>query len=179
MAWYCRSERPAAAVTGFLQGGAPVEERFAPDPWLVCAAHLGFYCMDTAEISLPAYPAQEGTDGDIPAGLRVAHLERDDTPEIFGMQGSAGYPAAIVAAGSEPAQNIRPALLDPGIDIRRCWRDRGTEDPAADTALLTGFVFRFRHDHAASLPSSSGIRTKVGIGSVLPIVPAAGCMRIG
>jgi hypothetical protein len=125
--------------------------------------------MDPAEVPFPGHPAQEGADRDILAGIGMAHAKRDNAPEIAGRQAGAGHGCPVLDERDKPAQDISPPLLHPDKDVRCSRRDARTEDPAAEPALLAGFLFRFRIIHAISSPFSSGIWTKVCIGSVLCI----------
>ncbi len=89
------SEWTSAVPVSFCQGPAPVEVGLAPDPWLVGAAHIGFYQMDPAEVPLFCYPAQERADRDILTGVGIAHLNRHNIPEIFRNEIGTVYRCAV------------------------------------------------------------------------------------
>ncbi len=135
------SERTSAVPVGFSQSPAAVEVGLAPDPRLVGAAHIGFHLVDPAEVPLFCYTAQERTDRDVLTRVRVTHLNRHNIPEIFRDEIGTLYRWAFFHERDKPAQDISPLLFHPDIHIRYSWCDTGTEDPAAESALLTGFFF--------------------------------------
>ena len=146
------SERPAALPVSLQESRAAVEIGLAPDPWLIGAAHLGFYGMDSAEIPVPGHAAQEGADRDKLTGVGISHLERNNIPEIAGRETGAGNSSTVLHERDKPAQDFAPALLHPDIDVRCSRRNTRAEDPAAEPALLTGFFFLVRPVHAISSP---------------------------
>jgi len=126
---------------------APFEVSLAPDPWLVGAAHIRFYEMDPAEVPGFCHPAQERTNRHKISGIGIAHLERDHTSKVFGYEIETVYRRGGLPVCDKPAQDIRPSLLDPEIHIRGSRRNSGTEDPAAEPALLTGFILYCKFIH--------------------------------
>ena len=119
---------------------APVEIGLAPDPRLVIATHFRFHGMDTAEIPVFCYSLQERADRDIFPGIGIAQFDGYDIPEISGPDIGTGNPRTIFHGCEIPPQDISPLLPHPGIQIGNRWRDTGAEDPAAEPALLAGFV---------------------------------------
>src|SRR5512136_471046 len=103
--------------------------------------------MDTAEITRPCNPAQKRAYRDILPCFRVAHLERYYGTKVPGGERCAGHGCTILQESNKPAQDIGPLLLHPEVYIRRCGRDSRPEDPAAEPALLTGFIIRLRFVH--------------------------------
>ena len=144
------SERPPALPVNPFEGRTLVEIGLAPDPWLVSAAHLGFHCMNPADISYLFHAAQKGADRDVLTSIGMAHLERDYVPEISGRETGAGNGCTVLHECNKPAQDVGPPLLYPEEHVRLCWRNTGTEDPAAEPALLTRFVIRYLSIHAVS-----------------------------
>ena len=106
--------------------------------------------MDPAEISRLFHTAQEGADRDVLTGIGMAHLERDNVPEISGRETRAGNSSTILHECNKPAQDVGPPLLYPKEHVRLCRRNTGAEDPAAEPALLTRFVNRYRLVRAVS-----------------------------
>jgi hypothetical protein len=150
-----KSERTSAVTVGFSQSPAAVEVGLTPDPRLVGAAHIGFDLMDPAEIALFCYTAQERADRDVLTVFRIAHLNRHNIPEIFRYEIGTLYRWAFFHERDKPAQDIGPVLFHPDIHIRYGWCDTGTEDSAAESALLTGFFFCCQVIHEVPLLYSS------------------------
>jgi len=152
------SERTSAVPVCFSQSLAAVEVGLAPDPRLVGAAHIGFYLMDPAEVPFFCYTAQERADRDVLTVVGIAHLDRDNVPEVFGQDLGTVYRCAFLHDRNKPAQDIGPPLLDPDVHIRYSRRNTGTEDPAAESALLTGLVFcgQVIHGFPSTIHPASG-----------------------
>lgn len=134
-------------LSGFPESPAAVEERFTPDPRLVGAAHLGFYLMDPAEVALFCHAAQKRADRDELTGVRVAHFDRDNITEIVSPESGTGYLGSILHERDKPAQDIGPFLLHPDVHICYSRGNSRPEDPAAEPALLTWFIFPCQFIH--------------------------------
>jgi hypothetical protein len=135
------SDRPSVLSFSFNKSLAAVEVCLPPDPRLVVTAHLWFYLMDTTDVALPCHAAQEWANRDVLTGVRITHLNRNDVPEIFRKESNTIYHCTIFHKRHKPTEDIRPSLLNPDIYIRNCWRNTGTEDTAAESALLARFIF--------------------------------------
>ena len=138
-------------LSGFFQSPAAVEVRLAPDPRLVSAAHLGFYLMDPAEVALFCHAAQERADCDELTRVRVAHFERDNISEVGSSESGTGYLSPILHERDKPAQDIGPFLLHPDVHISYSRGNSRPEDPAAEPALLAGFIVHSGSVHEISI----------------------------
>jgi hypothetical protein len=150
------SERPLVSRV-FPETPALVEIRLAPDPRLVGAAHFWFDHMDPAEVPLFCNTAQEGADRNIFTGVGMAHLERNNAAEIFRFEDSTVYRCAFFHERDKPPEDISPPLFHPDIHIRYSRSNNGAENPAAESALLTGVIFRCQVIHGILIHYSSGV----------------------
>ena len=115
------SEWPSGVSFGFSQSRAAVEEGLTPDPWLVGAAHLGFYLMYPAEVPFFCHPTKERADRNALTRIGIAKFKGHDVPEIFGPESGTDYRFPVVHERDKPAQDISPLLLHPDIHIRYGW----------------------------------------------------------
>ena len=152
-----KSEGPPAFVVGLFECRTLVEIRLAPDPRLVCAAHVGFHGMDRAEVARLSYPAQERANGNIFPGVGVDHPDSYHIAKRFSPEAGTVYGYTVLHDRDKPAQDIGPLLLHPCVHIRYGWGNARAEDPATESALVTGFVFGYRNIHTVPIHYSSGI----------------------
>jgi len=159
------SERPSGVPFGFSKSRAAVKVGLTPDPWLVGAAHLGFYLMDTAEVPLFCHATKEWADRNALTRIGIAQFKRHGVPEIFSPESGTDYRFPVVHERDKPAQDISPLLLHPDIHIRYGWRNIRTKNPAAQSALFAGILFARQFFHSTTIHGSS----------LFPEIPADFC----